>query len=263
MSVTVQFLGTGTSLGVPQIGCGCQACSSTDPKDHRMRTCLWVHDENNSVIIDTPADFRTQCLKYKVDKVDAVCLSHMHSDHFLGLDDVRVFNRLQNSAIDLFINPTDYDAITDFYSYAIGKTYTEVIRPNFIPHEANGKIIDYPGFSIEAFPVHHGSYEIRGFLIKTPKTSMAFITDCKTLPNEVMEQLQDIDLLAIAALWRDFREHSSHMTLDEAITMSERLKAKETWLFHISHLMGLRTDTEKLLPKKVNLTYDGLKLELK
>ena len=259
--INLTFLGSGSSMGIPQIGCTCNVCLSSDNRDNRTRTGIWLRSLNHSLIIDVSNDFRQQALKNKIDTVDTICISHLHSDHFLGLDDMRAFKR----SINIYINPNDWENFHYRYDYAINKTYSNIIRPQFIPHKANNNMsINCQDFTITPFPVNHGKYDIRGFLIKLPNLKrFAFITDCKTLSPKVIKQLYGIDYLALACIWQNHHQHPSHLTLKEATKLISTLNANETWLFHISHKMGKHQEVETNLPNNIQLAYDGLKIILK
>ena len=259
-TIQLTFLGSGGSMGIPQITCQCEVCLSNDPKDKRTRTGIWIRSPKHSLILDASADFRQQALANKIDDVHTICLSHMHSDHFLGLDDIRAFAH----PINIYINPSDWDNFHYRYDYAIDKNYDNLVRPKFIPHKACEETkIDCQDFSIEPFPVNHGDYNIKGYLVNLPaKKRFAFITDCKSLDQKVMAKLADIDYLALACIWQDYRTHQAHLCLEEALPLIEQLRAKKVWLFHISHKMGRHKQVTKILPPHINLAYDGLKIDL-
>ena len=259
MTTSLTFLGTGSSMGIPEIGCPCEVCQSSDIRDKRTRTGVWMRSPKHSLVIDTSVDFRQQALQANIDDLHTICLSHLHSDHFLGLDDVRAFRH----PINVYVNPQDWDDFHYRYSYAIKKSYSEVIRPQIIPHKAISETsIACDDLVVEPFPVMHGNYEIRGFLIHLPnKKRFAFITDCKTLPSATIERLKGVDYLALSCLWQH-RTHSSHLNLDEAKQIITTLQAKNTWLFHLSHKIGLHKEVEAHLPSHIYLAYDNLKINL-
>jgi len=260
--VTIKFLGTGTSTGIPEIGCSCETCLSDDPRDQRARSCLWVYNSSISVIIDVPQEFRMLCLKNHVQTVNTVLLTHMHADHFFGLDDVRRFNVMQNTPINMYINPGDMEKFERIFDYTIKPPPKGVYRPKFNLYKAQGLVVDTPGLKIYAVPVNHGDYPICGYIIESETKRFAYIIDCKTLPEETEKILHNIDILNLGALWRNFRPHLYHLNLEEALLLKEKLNAKHTFLSHISHKMGLFADTAKILPEDVTLSYDGLQINL-
>lgn len=249
-TLEIEFLGTGTSTGVPMLRCHCPVCMSADPRDKRLRTSAIVRYQGARLLIDCGPDFRTQMLRASDDNIDAVLLTHIHFDHVAGLDDLRTY--CFERPMPLYARA---DVMRDLHQ-RIPYCFAENPYPG-VPHFDEHVIGDEPflveGVHVEPIPVMHYKLSICGFRIGP----LAYITDAKTIDDEVKENLKDVPLLVINSL-RVSPEHISHMCLDETLAVIERIKPGRSLLIHVSDRMGLHVESPKLLPAGVELAYDGL-----
>jgi phosphoribosyl 1,2-cyclic phosphate phosphodiesterase len=252
--IEIEFLGTGTSTGVPVIGCDCEVCRSGDPRDTRLRTSALIRVDNTTLLIDTSPDLRYQMLRSGNRRVDAVLFTHMHADHTAGIDEMRRFNALQQEWIPAWAPPNAVHDLRNRYGYAFADTFPIFgMKPDLDLKVLDGtRPFDVAGVSVQPIPINHGTLPIIGYRIGT----VAYLTDVKTLPDESMPLLLGLDILVLTAL-RQFH-HPAHMTLDEALAMVDLLKPRRTYLTHIAHEMGLHAEVSKLLPDGVELATDGL-----
>lgn len=246
----IVFLGTGTSTGVPHLCCNCEVCTSSDARDKRLRSSLLIRDNGRTMLIDCGPDFRQQMLTHHVCSLDSILLTHEHYDHVGGLDDVRAYQTM-----DIFAETRVAETLlkTMHYSFAANK-YPGV--PDFRMHI----IHEYEPFEVgetRCIPIRlmHANLPVLGFRLG----NMAYLTDLKTLPQEALPLLQDLDLLILGTL--RFKPHFSHLMVDEALDIIRLIQPKQTYFTHIGHDMGKHADVEKELPPHVALAYDGLSLE--
>ena len=250
------FLGTGTSHGVPMIGCGCAVCRSTDPRDQRLRPSVFVDVPGLAgILVDTSPDLRQQALTHRLARLDAVLFTHGHADHILGLDEVRRFNVLKGGAIPCHANAATWDTLRRTFSYMFDST----------PREGGGVaqlapvVIDGPfdvsGVRVVPVPLMHGRQPILGFRFG----SFAYLTDCSAIPDEAWPIVEGAKTVVIDAL-RD-RPHPTHFTLDEALRALERLSPRRAYLTHMCHELG-HAETSARLPAGVELAYDGLVIDV-
>ncbi len=250
--MTFTFLGTGTSQGVPIIGCGCEVCASTDPRDQRLRTSLLISHEGRNVVIDAGPDFRQQMLRAGVKRLDAVVLTHEHNDHIIGLDDVRPFNFLQDRHMPLYGTGSVLVEVKQRFAYIFAKNPypgAPMIDPVEISKETPFEVADIPFTPIE---VMHGGLPVLGFRIG----DFAYITDMKTISDAEKSKLDGVRTLVLNALHLEW--HHSHLNLEEALDFIETIKPEQAWLTHISHRMGLQKQRSKQLPNGVGLAWDGM-----
>jgi phosphoribosyl 1,2-cyclic phosphate phosphodiesterase len=251
--LTITFLGTGTSQGVPVIACNCEVCTSVDPRDKRLRTSILVEDSGKTIAIDSGPDFRYQMLRAQVQRLDAIVFTHEHKDHIAGLDDIRAFNYKQKSPIDVYADLRVQAAIKREFYYI----FEEFKYPG-IP-QLNMHTIGLDPFTIgkvKFIPIEvlHYKLPVLGFRIN----DFTYITDAKTVSEEEKAKIKGSKILVINAL--QMQDHISHFTLDEALAFAYEMGAEKTYLTHISHRLGKHQDISKMLPPNIELAYDGLKL---
>lgn len=252
--MTITFLGTGTSQGVPVIACGCEVCTSADARDKRLRSSIMVQGDK-TVVIDSGPDFRYQMLREHVQHLDALLFTHEHKDHVAGMDDVRAFNYKQNSAIDVYADERVQAVLKNEFPYV----FAEFKYPG-IPQVKLNTITNDPfnigDITFNPIEVMHYRLPVKGFRIN----DFTYITDAKTVSAAEMEKIKGSKILVINALQK--QSHISHFTLEEAIDFAAQIGAEQTYLTHISHRLGRHEDVSKELPIGVELAYDGLKLEI-
>jgi phosphoribosyl 1,2-cyclic phosphate phosphodiesterase len=251
----ITFLGTGTSQGVPVIGCGCEVCQSDDPRDKRLRVSILVETGDKTIVIDSGPDFRYQMLRAKVKDLDAIVYTHEHKDHVAGLDDIRPFNYLLQKNIDIYATDRVQDALKREFSYIFAKkVYPGVPQINMhtIAHE-NFYIGETEFIPLD---VMHYLLPILGFRIN----DFTYITDAKTIPQSTIEKIKGTKVLVVNALQKE--SHISHFTLDEAIAFANEIGAEMTYFTHMSHNLGKHEDVQHELPANIRLAYDGLSIEV-
>jgi len=251
----VTFLGTGTSQGVPVIGCDCKVCRSLDFRDKRYRASIHVQIGDLSLVVDTGPDFRNQMLREDIRKLDAVIYTHEHKDHTAGLDDIRPYNFMQKKDMPIFGQDRVLEQIKKEFAYIFsGKKYPGV--PMVKPVEIDESSFVIEGVTITPIPVSHYKLPVLGFRIG----DFSYVTDANFIPDESMQLLEGTEILVLNALQKE--SHISHFTLDEAINMARKIGAKETYFTHISHRMGLHASINEELPEGMALAHDGLQLSL-
>lgn len=248
------FLGTGTSHGVPMIACGCATCTSSDPRDKRLRPSILLELAGGfTILVDTAPDLRTQALRFGVRRVDAVFFTHPHADHLLGLDDIRRFNSLQRAAIPCFGDPDTLAEVRRVFAYAfeprqVGGGVPELdLKPVTAPFRVGGALVT-------PVPIMHGLLPIYGYRIG----AFAYLTDCSAIPEASWPLLDGVEILVLDALRRT--PHPTHFTLDQALGVVSRLRPARALLTHIAHDLG-HAATSAVLPAGVELAYDGLTVE--
>lgn len=248
----ITFLGTGTSTGVPQIGCSCPVCTSTNPKDNRLRTSAVVSVGGKNILIDCGPDFRQQMLQTHMGQIDAVLITHIHYDHTGGIDDLRPFGA--QHTLPIYLEPSVAEGIRNRLPYCFGDhRYPGV--PNIHLREIGTTSFSVEGIEIVPIRVMHYKLPILGYRIGR----LVYITDALTIPEEEYEKLTGANILVINALRKT--PHLSHQTLDDALKVIERMQPREAYLVHMSHHMGLTAEVEKELPPHVHFAYDGLVVE--
>jgi len=251
----IRFLGTGTSQGVPVIGCKCDVCMSLDFRNQRLRTSVHLDINGLSIIIDTGPDFRAQMLRSGIFNLDAILFTHEHKDHTAGLDDIRPFNFLQQKDIPIFGKAQVLEQIQQEFAYIFsGNKYPGI--PMVEKIEITDSPFRFGGIQITPIPVLHYKLPVLGFRIG----DFTYITDANFIPEESIELIRDSEILVLNALQRE--PHISHFTLDEAISVATRIGAKQTYFTHISHKLGLHAEVEQELPEGISLAYDGLEVTL-
>jgi phosphoribosyl 1,2-cyclic phosphate phosphodiesterase len=259
MEGTLTFLGTGTSMGIPTLGCGCAVCNSADPRDRRLRPSLLLRwNEGAServVVVDTGPDFREQALRSGMKRVDAVLYTHGHADHIFGLDDLRplsfIVNR-ESGPLPLYASPETTEVLTRVFNYTFSPAATYPTRARVRLEPLEDRTVVH-GVEFVRVPVVHGKLEIAGFRFG----HAAYLTDVSAIPESSFALLEGLDLLAISALRHD--PHPSHATIDQAVGWARRIGARQTWFTHMAHELGHEA-TNRMLPEGIQLAYDGLTL---
>ena len=257
MHATLTVLGSGTSMGVPTVGCDCAVCNSTDPHDRRMRPSVMVQFGGRLVLIDTTPDFREQALREGIRKIDAVLYTHGHADHILGLDDVRPlsFPRVTGGPkVPLYANESTSRVLRHVFKYIFDDDYKFGSIAQVQLHELNGKAIELFGATFTPVPIIHGEAEIYGYRFG----SAAYLTDFSEIPEKSMEMLRGLDILFLDALRH--KPHPTHSTVENSVSIVQKLQPKRTFFTHISHDLPHEA-TNRALPPGVQLAHDGLKLE--
>lgn len=256
-ALEVEFLGTGTSQGVPVIGCKCDVCTSTDTKDKRLRTSIAVKYLDTQIIIDSGPDFRQQVLRSSINNLDGLLFTHEHKDHIAGMDDIRAFNYINKKPVEIYCTDGVLKALSREYHYV----FDEVFKYPGIP-EVNVNIIDKDNrfkagdMDIQPIEVMHYKLPVLGFRVG----DFTYITDANFISDEELEKIKGTEVLVINALRKE--KHISHFSLDEALELIEKIKPKQAYLTHLSHLMGTHQEVEKLLPSNVSIAYDGLSINV-
>ncbi|MEL6655162.1 MAG: MBL fold metallo-hydrolase [Bacteroidota bacterium] len=251
------FLGTGTSQGIPVIGCDCTVCQSKDPRDKRLRVSVLIRLDQQNIVIDAGPDFRQQMLKAQVTDLDAILLTHEHNDHIIGLDDARPFIFRSMRPMPIYCSGRVAQELRTRFAYAFAENpYPGA--PSFELHITDHqRQFEIGSTSIQLIHYLHGKLPVQGYRIG----GFAYITDIKTISEAELAYLQDLDILVISALHRN--PHHSHVSLEESLALIDRIQPKQAYLIHLSHQMGTHAEVSTLLPTGVDIAYDGLELSLK
>lgn len=251
----ITFLGTGTSQGIPVIGCGCAVCQSADARDKRLRVSVLIETQDKTLVIDSGPDFRYQMLRAGVKDLDAILFTHEHKDHVAGLDDIRPFNYLLKKRIDIYATLRVQDALRREFSYVFADTKYHGL-PQINMHEVTEKPFAIGESIITPIEVMHYKLPVTGYRIG----DFTYITDAKTISDVSLEKIKGSKYLVINALQRE--NHISHFTLQEAMDFAEKVGAEMTYFTHISHNLGLHIDVTQELPANIQLAYDGLSISI-
>ncbi len=252
---SILVLGSGTSVGVPMVGCRCKVCTSEDPHDRRLRPSVLLRLGDHRILIDTSPDFRYQALRFRIDRIDAILYTHSHADHILGLDDVRPFNFMQRQDIPIYASAESLEVIERTFQYVFDTSPSESSRPRLSLHQFEKEPIHVAG--IEFFPirVHHGKGTAYGFRFG----DCAYLTDHSEIPLESREKLKNLDVLFLDALRHN--PHPTHSTVEESIKTVGLLSPKRAYFTHISHDL-LHSTVEARLPPNIHMAYDGLEIPI-
>lgn len=250
----VTLLGSGTSSGVPVIGCSCPVCTSTNTRNRRLRCSALVEVKQRALLIDTATDLRQQALQFGVERVDAVLYTHAHADHIHGIDELRVFNLRHLHDIPCYGNQDTIRRITAYFDYIFSGDQGESFRPFLEPHLVDGPF-ELFGTTIIPVPLWHGSLPVLGWRIG----NFAYLTDTNRLADESWSLLGDLQILVLDALRT--RPHPTHLSIDQAVELAQRLGARRTVLTHLSHLID-HDQVQKDLPPGIKLAYDGMMFEV-
>lgn len=251
----VTFLGTGTSQGIPNIGCSCQVCTSLDFRDKRLRTSIHIALEDKSFIIDSGPDFRQQVLRERIKKLDALIFTHEHKDHTAGLDDVRSFNFIQKKNMPVYGTQKVLNQLRKEYEYAFSEIkYPGVPLIDLI--EIKNEKFSIEGIDFEPIQVKHFKLPVFGYRIN----NFTYITDANFIEKEEIDKIRGSEVVVLNALQKT--EHISHYTLSQAIEILKEINPKKAYLIHLSHRMGLHKEVESELPDFIRIAYDGLKIPI-
>jgi phosphoribosyl 1,2-cyclic phosphate phosphodiesterase len=253
------FLGTGTSFGVPQIGCDCAVCRSTDPRDKRTRSGAVLQAAGSTILIDTPPELRLQLIAGGFSQVDAVVYTHEHADHINGIDDLRIFSVRQRKPLPIFGPPETLERVRASFNYIFDEAvrpYEGTSKPTLVMHPTEpGRSVKVAGVEVLPLAFHHGHLRVFGYRVGR----LAYITDVKAIPEAEREQLRGLDVLVLNALW--WRPHPTHLSISEAVDTAQALGARRTYLTHLTHETG-HSELEAQLPAGVLPAYDGLTVEV-
>lgn len=253
------FLGTGTSFGVPQIGCDCAVCRSTDPRDKRSRSGAVLEVAGSTILIDTPPELRLQLITAGFSQIDAVVYTHEHADHINGIDDLRIFSVRRRQPLPIYGPGETLERLRTSFNYIFDdavRPYEGTSKPSLTLHETQpGRVIKVAGVDVLPLAFRHGHLRVFGYRFG----SLAYITDVKEIPASAREHLRGLDVLVLNALW--WRPHPTHLSISEAIETARELGPRRTYLTHLTHETG-HAELETQLPAGVFPAYDGLTVEV-
>ena len=250
----LRFLGTGTSMGVPVIGCDCAVCTSPDPRNRRTRTAALVRTADQQILIDAGPDFRTQALAAGVHRIDAVLITHAHFDHIAGLDDLRPLT-MYSAAMPIYGSPETLEAIRERFAYAFDEASSQGSTRPGLDLQQIAAPFRIGATAITPFEVLHGNWTITGYRIGR----LGYVTDASVLPEAAWRHLDDLDVLVLNAL--SVKPHPTHLSIPEALDVIDRLRPQRAYLVHMNHSIE-HAATQAELPPNVFLAYDGLEVDI-
>ena len=257
-ALRVTFLGTGTSVGVPMICCDCEVCRSTDRRDNRTRASIFLETSEGNYVVDTGTDFRSQCLRENICQVDAVLMTHSHTDHIMGFDDLRRLAFARGGRMPVYASSETMADLERVYQFAFRNPnpWPGYLKP--VPHIITGPF-SLGKTEVTPLPVPHGDSETYGYLFSRERRKLlAYLSDCSAVPDGIGQKIAGVELLVIDALRE--KPHPTHLSIAQAIEVAERVQPKRTLFTHICH--ELPQSAETTLPEGVGIAYDGLKIEL-
>jgi len=256
-AMRITFLGTGTSHGIPMIGCACAVCRSPDPRNQRLRPSILIETATTTVLVDATPDFRTQALRVGLRKLDAVVLTHTHADHVLGLDDLRVFTQASGRPMPIYGSAESLADVQRIFAYACTDKPKWPTLPCFelraIPVGGDFAVGDLSWATVE---LPHGRMNVLGFVVDG---KLAYLTDCHAVPAAVVERVRGVPVLVLDGL--RYRPHPTHLTIEQSVAVAGVVGAGQTWLTHLCHEVE-HAAAEDALPAQVRIAYDGLALDL-
>jgi phosphoribosyl 1,2-cyclic phosphate phosphodiesterase len=256
--LVITFLGTGTSQGVPVIGCDCRICTSRDPRDQRTRASIYVESPECAFLVDTGPDFRAQALRERIRRVDAVVYTHSHTDHVMGFDDLRPFC-FGGRDLPIYAAAETMRDLERVFVFAFNgeNRWPGYVRP--LPHVVVGDFT-LGGTTLTPLPVQHGRARVNGYLLTRQGVALfAYLSDCKTVPESVIERIAGVRHLVVDALRH--KPHPTHMSVSEALELAQKVAPERTWLTHLCHEL-MHAELEPALPETARVAYDGLRIEL-
>jgi phosphoribosyl 1,2-cyclic phosphate phosphodiesterase len=256
--LTITFLGTGTSQGVPMIGCDCRVCTSPDPRDQRMRSSIYVETPETAFVVDTGPDFRAQALRERIRRLDAVVYTHSHTDHIMGFDDLRPFC-FGGRDLPIHASAETMHDLERVFVFAFNgeNRWPGYVRP--LPHIVDGEFA-LGQTTLTPLPVEHGRARVNGYLFTRGSVPLAaYLSDCKTVPPAVIERIAGVRHLIVDALRHKL--HPTHMSVSEALALAQKVAPERTWFTHLSHELG-HAELERTLPENVGIAYDGMRIEM-
>ncbi len=258
-TMKITFLGTGTSHGIPVIGCTCPVCVSTDPRNKRLRSSLLVEADGLHIVIDTSCDFRQQALRFGLDRIDAVLYTHHHADHIFGFDDLRRYGQMYEAPIPAYGSPDTLNHLAAIFAYAFQTPPEGTTRPRVDLHPVEGPF-NLDRINIDPLRVLHGAAHIYGYVLTHEDKRIGYFPDCSGIPNATLERLQDLDMMILDTLRH--RPHPTHFNLDQGRRALQAISAKRSYITHLCHDLDHETTEMLLHPDSIRLAYDGLVLDV-